>query len=82
MRGLVSVVIPVRNGSRYLREAMESVLDQDYKDLELIVVDNGSKDESRAVAAARQGPVRILLEPTPGASHARNTGVTEARGEL
>lgn len=81
MTGLVSVVIPVRNGSRYLREAIESVLNQDYRPLEIIVVDNGSEDDSRAVAVAMPGPIRVIDEPEPGASHARNTGVRHAQGE-
>jgi glycosyltransferase involved in cell wall biosynthesis len=79
--GLVSVVIPVRNGSRYLREAIQSVLDQDYTPIEVLVVDNGSEDDSRAIAASMSGPVRVIEEPTPGASHARNTGAKLAQGE-
>jgi glycosyltransferase involved in cell wall biosynthesis len=82
MTGLVSVVIPVRNGSRYLREAIQSVVDQDYSPLEVIVVDNNSDDDSRIVASAVAGPVRVVDEPTPGATHARNTGIRLARGEF
>ena len=81
MQGLVSVIIPVRNGSRYLREAIQSVLDQDYEPIEVIVADNGSEDDSRTVAAAMPGPVRVIEEPTPGAGHARNAGVRLAMGE-
>ncbi len=86
MPGLVSVVIPVRNGARYLGEAIESVLAQTCSaDIEVIVVDNGSTDGSRAVAESfgTPGPktVRVIDEPRRGAAHARNSGTMSARGE-
>lgn len=81
MSALVSVVIPVRNGVRYLGKAIESVLEQAYPDVEVIVVDNGSTDTSRDVAAAFGAPVRLIQEPRPGAAHARNSGVNLAHGE-
>src|SRR5580698_6296143 len=81
MRGLVSVVIPVRNGVRYLGEAIESVLVQGRRDTEIIVVDNGSTDGSRSVAESFGPAVRVIDEPQRGAAHARNSGVRLARGE-
>jgi glycosyltransferase involved in cell wall biosynthesis len=81
MPGLVSVVIPVRNGARYLGEAIESVLSQGIRELDLIVVDNGSTDGSRAVAESFGVPVRLIDEPRRGAAHARNSGAALARGE-
>jgi len=77
----VSVVIPVRNGVKYLGEAIESVLRQGLPNIELIVVDNGSTDGSRAVAESFGSPVRLIDEPERGAAHARNTGVRLAQGE-
>jgi glycosyltransferase involved in cell wall biosynthesis len=80
MQTLVSVVIPVRNGIRHLRETVGSVLEQRV-DVEVIVVDNGSCDGSRALAASFGAPVCVVDEPRPGAAHARNLGVSLARGE-
>jgi glycosyltransferase involved in cell wall biosynthesis len=78
---LVSVVIPVKNGERYLGEAISSVLEQHYEALEILVVDNGSTDRSMAVARSFGATVTVLTEPTPGAAHARNTGFNRAVGE-
>lgn len=82
MRGFVSVVIPVRNGAKYLREAIDSVLRQGVSGIEVIVVNNGSTDGSRAVAQSFGAPVRLIDEAKPGAAHARNAGVALARGEF
>jgi glycosyltransferase involved in cell wall biosynthesis len=81
MPGLVSVVIPVRNGAGYLGEAIESVLAQACPGIDVIVVDNGSTDGSRAVAESFGAPVRVIDEPRRGAAHARNSGAMLARGE-
>ena len=81
----VSVVMPVYNGARYLREAMASILDQTYGDLELIVVDDGSKDRSAAIArgfAGRDPRVRVLSRPNTGIVGALNDGLAMARGPL
>lgn len=83
MHGLVSVVIPVRNGARYLSEAIESVLRQEgHSGLEVIVVDNGSTDRSREIAESFETPVRLIVEAEPGAARARNSGVAAAQGEF
>jgi glycosyltransferase involved in cell wall biosynthesis len=81
MPGFVSVVIPVRNGARYLGEAIESALTQGCSGIEVIVVDNGSTDDSRAVAERFGAPVRLIDEPQRGAAHARNSGAKLAQGE-
>jgi glycosyltransferase involved in cell wall biosynthesis len=77
---LVSVVIPVFNGERFLREAVQSVLDQKYSPLEIIVVDDGSTDGTANVA--RSLPVRYLHQTNQGPSAARNRGIEHAQGEL
>ena len=82
MEGFVSVVIPCRNGAKYLGEAIESVLGQGRPEIEVIVVDNGSTDASASVAESFGAPVRLLRAPILGAAHARNTGVAAARGEF
>ena len=80
MGTLVSVVIPVFNGERFLREAVQSVLDQKYSPLEIIVVDDGSTDGTANVA--RSLPVRYLHQTNQGPSAARNRGIEHAQGEL
>jgi glycosyltransferase involved in cell wall biosynthesis len=79
---LVSVVIPVHDGERYLGAAIESVLAQDYGPLEIIVVDDGSADASRTVAESYPPPVRVVSRTRGGIGAARNTGVEQAEGEL
>lgn len=78
----VSVVIPVFNGERFLRQAIESVLAQDDVPLEVLVVDDGSTDRSGEIAAAFGAPVRGLAQPHAGIAAARNTGIRAARGDF
>lgn len=80
-RPLISVIIPVFNGARYLAEAIESVNAQDYRPIEIIVVDDGSTDESRAVAASFV-EVKLLALSHQGAGPARNAGVKLAQGSI
>lgn len=79
---LVSVVVPVFNCERYLAEAIESVLAQSYADTEVIVVDDGSTDNSKAVAKGFGKRVNYLFQENAGASAARNRGAELAKGEL
>lgn len=81
---LVSVVLPTYNRARTLPRAIGSVLSQDYRNIELLVVDDGSKDNTAEVMAAITDP-RVRYVPLPkngGASHARNAGMAEARGDF
>jgi glycosyltransferase involved in cell wall biosynthesis len=78
----VSVIIPVYNSQRYIRESIESVLHQDYDDYEVIVVDDGSTDNTKATVLALGGPIRYLHQSNQGPAAARNTGIAAARGEL
>lgn len=77
---LVSVIIPVYNGERYLAEAIESVLAQTHRPLEVIVVNDGSTDGSAALAAGFGPPVRVLDVARGGGVVARNQGAAVARG--
>lgn len=77
----LSVIIAVFNHERYLGEAIRSVLDQDYDDLEIIVVDDGSTDGSAETAAGFEG-VRVIRQQNTGHGGALNKGVANARGEL
>src|SRR5262245_20179101 len=77
----VSVVIPCYNAGRFLKETLESILAQTRPALEVIVVDDGSTDDSAAVAGAFGPPVRVLRQSNQGESVARNRGLDEARGD-
>ena len=79
---LVSCVVPVFNGERHLAAAIDSILAQRHRPLEVVVVDDGSTDGSAAVAEAYGEPVRVLRLPNAGPPAARNAGVAQARGEL
>ncbi len=80
--GLVSVLIPVFNGSKYLRQAIDSVLAQTYPALEIVAVDDGSTDDSAAILAAYGDRVRCFRQPNSGSvGIARNACLREARGE-
>lgn len=80
----VSVVIPMFNRAATIRRAVDSALAQSFHDIEVIVVDDASRDDSVAIVAAINDPrVRLLhRERNGGASAARNTGVAAARGAL
>jgi hypothetical protein len=77
----ISVITPCYNGGKYLRETIESVLAQTYPPLEMIVVDDGSTDDSAAIAESFGPPVRVIRQTNQGESAARNRGIAEARGD-
>jgi glycosyltransferase involved in cell wall biosynthesis len=76
---LVSVIIPVYNSERYLAEAIESVLSQTYRPIEVIVVDDGSTDDSAQIARKYEA-VRYFFQLHGGIGTALNTGIENARG--
>ena len=82
---LVSVIMPVYNAARFLKQAMESVLRQSYRNLELIMIDDGSTDDSLSMMrayAAQDDRVRVIAnEKNRGVSYVRNCGIRAARGE-
>jgi len=80
--GQISVIIPVRDGERYLGAAIESVLGQTCAPFEVIVVDNASTDGSRAVCGRFGRRVKMIDEPIPGPARARNTGIAAATGDF
>jgi len=77
---LVSVVIPVYNGQRFLRESLESVFAQTFQDFEIVCVDDGSTDASYELLQQYRGRVRVIRQANAGQSAARNAGVREAAG--
>lgn len=82
MGPLVSIVIPVFNGERFLREAVQSVLDQKYSPVEIIIVDDGSTDGTATVARSLGETVRYLHQTNQGPAAARNRGIEHAQGSL
>ena len=78
----VSCVVPVFNGEAFLGEALDSVLAQSHRPLEVIVVDDGSTDGTAQVALSRGEAVRYVRQPNGGPSSARSRGVQLAHGEL
>jgi glycosyltransferase involved in cell wall biosynthesis len=79
---LVSVVLPVYNRERWIARAVDSVLAQTYRNVELIVVDDGSTDGTRGVLERYGDALTLLAQPRGGAYVARNLALRHARGEL
>jgi len=79
---LVSCIVPVFNGEKYLGEALDSILKQTYRPLEIIVADDGSTDGTGAVVASYGDQVRYNRQEHAGAPVARNLGLSIARGEF
>jgi glycosyltransferase involved in cell wall biosynthesis len=78
---LVSLVVPVYNGERFIGDALESLLRLDYEPFEVIVVDDGSTDASAEVARAFDA-VRLIRQDNQGPAAARNAGFAVAKGEF
>jgi glycosyltransferase involved in cell wall biosynthesis len=78
----VSVIIPTYNRARCLREAVDSVLSQEFRGFELIVVDDGSTDETPQLLRAYGDSIRVLRQENRGVSAARNAGIASGRGAL
>jgi glycosyltransferase involved in cell wall biosynthesis len=78
---LVSIVIPVYNGSNFLREAIDSALAQTYQNLEIIVVNDGSKDDTESIALSYGDRIRYFAKKNGGTSTALNLGIENMRGE-
>ena len=81
---LVSVIVPVYNAATYLQSTLESALSQTYRNIEIIVVDDGSTDNSAALVRdfmARDQRIRLLCQQQHGVASARNAGIATSRGE-
>ena len=77
----VSVLIPVYNCSKYIGAAIESTLAQTFQDFEIIVIDDGSEDETASVVKQYKR-VKYIYQPHSGVANARNRGLKEAKGEF
>jgi hypothetical protein len=81
-RPLVSVIIPVYNGARFLPEAIDSILGQNYPEIEIIVVDDGSTDDIDDAVRKLPIDVRFFKQPNSGPAAARNRAIRDASGEF
>jgi glycosyltransferase involved in cell wall biosynthesis len=79
---IISIIIPVFNCEQYLEEAIESVVNQNFKPLDVIVVNDGSTDGSLLIAESYLSRIRIFQQLNLGAAEARNTGINNANGEF
>jgi glycosyltransferase involved in cell wall biosynthesis len=81
---IVSVIIIVFNGAQYIRGAIESVFNQTFKDWEIVIVDDGSTDNTKSVLEPwiKEGRIRYLYQQNKGPSGAYNTGVRLAKGKF
>lgn len=80
---LVSIIIPVYNVAPYLRRCLDSVVTQTYQNMEILLIDDGSTDESPAICdeyANRYVNIRVIHKPNGGVSSARNLGILESKG--
>jgi len=77
----ISVIIPTYNQSECLKEAIESVLNQTYKNIEIIVIDDGSTDNTLGVVGSFDNKIVCIQQKNKGASSARNIGIKKANGE-
>ena len=83
-KDLVSIITPVYNGAKYVRETIESVLKQTYTNWEMIIVDDGSKDKSADIVneyVLRDSRIRLLRQANGGSASARNNGIRNANGQ-
>jgi glycosyltransferase involved in cell wall biosynthesis len=78
---MISIVIPVYNRAHYIKDCIDSVLQQTYKDYEIIVVDDGSTDNVREVLQPYMNIIRYIYKENGGAASARNEGIRNAKGE-
>lgn len=83
-KGLASIIVPVFNGEQYINRCIKSLIDQDYKNIEIIIVDDGSTDNTGNICddyAKNYNIIKVFHKPNGGVSSARNYGIEKAQGE-
>lgn len=81
---LISVIVPIYNAEQTLRRCVDSILSQEFQDFELLLIDDGSKDESPSICdeyAKKDSRVQVFHKENGGVSSARNVGLDKAKGE-
>ena len=85
MRDIITIIIPVYNVEKYIEKCLQSILIQNFNKLEIIILDDGSNDQSIAIAQSYQrkyqGMIRIISQENKGQGGARNTGIKNAEGK-
>jgi glycosyltransferase involved in cell wall biosynthesis len=81
MSPLVSIIIPVYNGEKFIKETLESIFEQTFQDFEIIIVDDGSIDGTRNILEQYAGKVTYIFQENSGPSRARNTAIKIAKGK-
>lgn len=79
---LISVVIPTYNRAHYVCEAIDSVLAQTYKNIEIIAVDDGSTDNTKDIIQQYSSRIKYIYQNNAGPSAARNNGIKQSNGDL
>ena len=82
MTPLISVIVPVYNAEKYITEAIDSIVQQEYRPLEIIVVDDGSTDGTPELIYHYDDQVRYFYQENQGPAVARNRGITESKGQF
>jgi len=82
LKPLVSIVIPVYNGEAFISETIASALEQSWRPIEILIVDDGSTDRSTEIVKTFGDPVRLIQKKNGGPASARNLGIKEAKGEF
>ena len=80
----LSIIIPIYNTSKYLKECLDSVVNQDYKNVEIICVDDGSTDDSANIVESylkKDERFKLIKTEHKGVAYARNLGLANAKGE-
>jgi len=82
-KGSVSIIIPAYNAADYVKEAVDSALAQTYKEMEVVVVDDGSTDETKKILEpyVKKNEIKYVYEQNKGLAGARNTGIKNSSGE-
>ena len=83
-KGLVSIITPCYNGKKYIAETMNHVIAQSYDNWEMIIVDDGSKDNSAEIVrkySENDSRIKLIQQPNGGSSSARNNGIRNANGQ-
>lgn len=84
MEGLISVIVPIYNKEKYLKDCIESILEQSYSNLEILLMNDGSTDHSKEICeeySQRDLRIKLISTENRGAARARNAGIELAKGE-